>query len=48
MTAGTQPPCLLSYAFATAPSPLQASSASAESPGLVEVWVSTEIGRAHV
>lgn len=41
MTAGTQPPCLLSYAFATAPSPLQASSASAESPGLVEVWVST-------
>src|SRR5262249_55462735 len=44
MSAGTAPPCLLSYAFATAPSPLQASSASAESPGMVEIWVSAGTG----
>lgn len=34
------PPCILSYGFATAPAPLQASGPSQPSPGMVNVWVS--------
>jgi hypothetical protein len=32
--------CLLSYQFATAPSPLQVSTEAADSPGMINVWIS--------
>lgn len=40
MTDDSAPPCLLSYAFSTVPSPIQASTAAAASPGLIEIWLS--------
>lgn len=39
------PPCLLHYGFSTLPSPLQVSAAAADSPGLVNVWVSAPDGQ---
>jgi hypothetical protein len=38
------PPCLLQYGFSTLPSPLQVSAPAADSPGLINVWVSTPDG----
>jgi hypothetical protein len=40
------PPCLLSYAFSTLPSPLQKSAPAAGSPGIINVWVSAPAGHA--
>ncbi len=39
------PPCILSYQFATAPSPLQVSGASQPSPGMVNAWISAPPGQ---
>ncbi|HVB41895.1 MAG TPA: hypothetical protein VNF47_04215 [Streptosporangiaceae bacterium] len=39
------PPCILSYQFATVPSPLQVSGPSQASPGMVNAWISAPDGQ---
>lgn len=43
--AADPPPCILSYQFATAPSPLQVSGASQPSPGMINAWISAPPGQ---